>query len=44
MDHERLLEAERPDSVTHGQAQTPMSDHVARFWKYLETETVRIST
>lgn len=25
-----------------GQAETPMSDHVARFWKYLETETVRI--
>ena len=23
-------------------AETPMSDHVARFWKYLETEHVRI--
>lgn len=25
-----------------GQAETPMSDHVARFWRYLQTETVRI--
>ncbi len=23
-------------------AETPISDHVARFWKYLEIETVRI--
>jgi hypothetical protein len=25
------------------QAETPLSDHVARFWKHLETETVRIT-
>jgi hypothetical protein len=25
-----------------GQAETPMSDHIARFWKYLATETVRV--
>jgi hypothetical protein len=23
-------------------AETPMSDHVAKFWQHLETETVRI--
>lgn len=24
------------------QAETPMRDHLARFWRYLETETVRV--
>jgi hypothetical protein len=24
-------------------AETPLSDHVARFWKHLETETVHIT-
>src|SRR6185369_14176618 len=25
-----------------GQCETPLADHVSKFWKYLDTETVRI--